>query len=304
MLARNLLLITGVLALLGGAVLSVAWLRQSQRINAQPEPPPVVMQVVLVASRPLPAGTLLRNEDFKWESVPLGDVSGTSMVRGRVAEAELIGSATRRAFRAGEQLVASDLVKPTDRGFLVVALAPGYRAVSVSVDAAQSTSGLVMPGDRVDVILTQSFNVKNAEQQQMKTVGETVLHDLRVIAVDQTFNMNTKPAEPRLGANMSEFRVPKTVTLEVTEQQAQVLLVADQIGKIQLALRGVASAPAATGDGAKTAPTWASDVSPALRRLGNAEQAPAPAGGHVIDVIRGSKLEQRCVSSNGLVPCK
>ena len=255
----------------------------------------------------MPAGTLLRPGDMAWDEVPAAAVVGADIVRGSASETDFVGAATRRAFAAREPLTAAELAKPGDREFLIAALGPGYRAVSINVDAVQSTSGLVLPGDRVDVILTQTFARKTSDPAH-RTVGETVLRDLRVIAVDQTLSPASKPATR--ATRSARLHMPKTVTLEVTERQAAMLLVADQLGKIQLALRGQQDQSASpllarllTRD--KSSPTWASDVSKALVQPTAAAAAAAPETARAeIAIIRGSKTERLCDSATGLAPCK
>ncbi len=234
--------------------------------------------------------------------VPAAAVVGADIVRGGTSETDFLGAATRRAFAAREPLTADELAKPGDREFLVAALGPGFRAVSINVDAVQSTAGLVLPGDRVDVILTQNFGAQIADVAH-KTVGETVLRDLRVIAVDQTLGPASKPVDVR--NTLGEVHMPKTVTLEVTERQAAILLVADQLGKVQLALRGQQDrtpAPLLTRllNREQSSPIWAADVSKAL-----VVQPPASETAHAeIAIMRGSKTERLCESATGLAPCK
>ena len=215
---------------------------------------------------------------------------------------------TRRAFTAREPLTAAELAKPGDREFLIAALGPGRRAVSINVDAVKSTAGLVAPGDHVDVILTQTFAAQ-ASDPAHRSVGETVLRDLRVIAVDQTISpVASKPGDGRNA--LGEAHMPKTITLEVTERQGAMLLVADQLGKIQLALRGQQDRVASplltrllTRD--ESSPTWASDVSKALVQPKAAAAAAAPETARAeIAIIRGSKTERLCESPTGLAPCK
>ena len=291
MLSRNLMLGLGVLALLAGVMLAVLWFHRS----AAPAPSAVKqipMETILVATHPIAIGSLLRPGDMTWGEVPAAEVVGADIVQGSVAETVFVGAVTRRAFATREPLTDATLVKPGDRDFLIAALAPGYRAVSIGVDAAQSTSGLVLPGDHVDIVLTQSFQSQGSDAGH-KSVGETVLHDLRVIAVDQTLSSAAKPAAT---TTLSDPKMPKTITLEVTEHQAQMLLVAEQLGKIQLALLGQQdqdAAPHATPDGP---PTWASDVSPALA-------GPAATANGPIEVIHGAKTERRCETSAGLITC-
>ncbi len=184
MLSRGAIFSLGLLALLAGLGMTWLWYIQA----SAPPPQPAVVQIatksVLVAARDLPAGTLLRAGDMAWEDVPANAVLGSNTVRGSGSETDYLGAAARRAFAAHQPLTAADLAKPGDREFLTAALAPGFRAVSINVDAVQSTAGLVLPGDRVDVVLTQSFGGDKVDMAH-RTVGETVLHDLRVIAVDQ-----------------------------------------------------------------------------------------------------------------------
>jgi len=297
-MARIIVFVLGVLALAGGVLLSVAWFRQPTAMSevAQKAPPP---RSVLTAAHAIPPGTLLRLEDMAWTDIPAAEATGANILRGQTSEADLTGSVTNRPFAMHEPLSLSALVKPGDRDFLVATLAPGYRAVTVNVDAAQGTAGLVLPGDRVDIILTQNFSVKGDDQQH-KTVGETVLRDLRVIAKDQTFNVAPKSAMAILPSSTNEFKAPKTVTLEVTERQGEILLVADQLGKIQLALRGREVANATPP--APSTPLWASDVSPALRSAIVADTPPVDRP-HAIEVIHGARIEKRCSTSAGLIAC-
>jgi pilus assembly protein CpaB len=306
MLARGVLLGLGMLALLAGLALSVLWFRQS----AAP-PAPVATELpastILVAAHAMPAGMLLRLGDMAWEEVPAAAVASTDIVRGTASETDFVGAATRRAFAAREHLIAWELAKPGDREFLIAALGPGFRAVSINVDAGQSTAGLLLPGDRVDVILTQTFAPQSTDAAH-RTVGETVLHDLRVIAVDQTLSPAGKPGDVR--NTLGELHMPKTVTLEVTERQASMLLVADQLGKVQLALRGQKDPSAKpmlarllTRD--ESLPIWASDVSKALVQPAAAPLAAIPETARAeIAIIRGSKTERLCESPAGLAPGK
>ena len=184
------------------------------------------------------------------------------------------------------------------------------RATSIAVDAAEGGAGLIAPGDRVDVILTQTFTDPNISVTS-RSVGETILQNLRVIAIDQTTNLtgNATPGVTRASV-IAEPRLPKTVTLEVSVRQAEVLMVAGQLGKLQLTLRSLADA-SQPANLAVPAPTWAVQVSPALRSLAplstqTAVQtpvqtlanvgAPTPRAPIAIEIIRGSKGERNCYS--------
>ena len=263
MSVRNILLAVGVLSLLGSLALSVFWLRQvRQPVASQPQP---VTQAIAVAARALPEGAVLASGDMTWKDVSDRAVRAGNLVRGQVSENEFVGAVTRRAFTAGEPLIASDLVKPDDKQFLAAVLRPGMRAIAIAVDAQQSISGLMQPGDRVNVILTHSL--RDAKERPEQTVAETVLRDARVIAVDQSLGATAKLGSQVRGAITGEARpVPKTVTLEVTEQQAERLAVALELGRLRFVIRSLATGGAAAGQA--TSSTWGTEASPALGEFG------------------------------------
>ena len=280
MLLRNSLLFLGLLSVLVGTALSV--LRTGAPPPAHFAEPLLAQQEMLVAARPIVAGSLLRGEDLAWQTVAQNAVFRGSLLRSQQPMDKLVGSMARHDFAAGEPLLESALVRPGDRGFLAAVLAPGDRAVSISVDAPQGGAGLILPGDHVDVILTQSFAASDKDAPK-HTVGETVLSDLRVIAVDQRISASEPPTR---GASV-EARAPETVTLELTRHQAEILAVATQLGRIELSLRSLAR----TEDEAAgtDAPVWSSDVSPALRAMGRPHRAESSR----VEVMHGAKTETR-----------
>lgn len=256
---------------------------------------------VLVAARPMSPGMLLRTEDVRWENWPIGRTPEGALVRSRVNEEAYRGAVMRRSFAAGEPIIAGQIVAPGERGFLAAVLSPGTRAVAVAVDAVSATGGLIWPGDRVDLILTQNFEAEQGRSTR-KAVGETVLGNLRVIAIDQQLGeAPTAPTSP--SRTTPEARVPRTVTLEVAAQQGEAVAVAASIGKLSLALRSLAADETAAGGGAPApaspivSATWAEDVSPALRALPRplaaepAPPGPAPRIRPAMLIIRGSKTE-------------
>jgi pilus assembly protein CpaB len=288
MIVRRILFGVGVLALLAGIALSVVWLN---RPAGAPAEAVVEHSAVLVAAHQITTGSLLRLEDMVWKDVASTEVLPINLVRGQATEAEFVGAAARHDVGPGEALVASDLVKPNDRGFLSAVLAPGDRAVSIAVDASQSNAGLVMPGDHVDIVLTQSF-AEAVTDAAHRTVSETVLHDIRVIAVDQTLSALAKPSSI---VGSVESRLPKTVTLEVSERDAERVFVATQLGKLGLTVRALDSNDPGSGAVAQQTPLWALEVSPALKALNpSREAAPAaatPRGRPPVQVMRGAKTD-------------
>lgn len=230
--------------------------RAPEPVRPPPEP---AKASILVASKALRAGTLVRPEDLTTQVVtaaaaPAGAVPAT--IEGR---ASLVGAMLRRSYQGGEPLVSGTMLQTTDRGFLAAVLAPGTRAMSVAVDPVLSAGGLVWPGDHVDMVLTQSIESPNTSLGR-RVVGETVLTDLRVVAVDRAL---VQGAVSDTAEVTSSNTGPRTVTVEVTPPQAERLAVASRIGRISLSIRAVATALDDEADVTRPA-VWAKDVSTVL----------------------------------------
>jgi pilus assembly protein CpaB len=279
MLVRNILLALGGLSLIGGLLLAIVWFRQ---IETAPQPQaPVAQSSIMVASHAVAAGTLLRPEDVAWKEVAAGDIQTGFVVRRQGSATEFVGAITRRPFAAAEPFVVTDLVRPNERQFLAAALKPGTRAVSIAVDAPQSAAGLILPGDQVDIILAQNFTEGAANR---RAVAETVLRDIRVIAIDQSLSRSGRDGGVARTQAAGETRAPRTVTFEVTEKQAERLIVAAQLGRLQLSVRPLQVAPAETVTPSPAAgPTWADEVSPALNVMERSRTPPATTGGGGIE---------------------
>ena len=188
---------------------------------------------VLVAAKTLPAGTFVTNENLKWQVWPEGSLSDAYLLnKDGVKKDDFAGAVVRRAIVRGEPLTKNRIVKPGDRGFAAAILREGMRAVSVNVNAMTGIAGLVFPGDHVDVILTHSIRRPDDEERPMRQVSETILQNVRVLAMDQrTDDQSSKPS------------VPKTATLEVSPKQAEILMVSTDIGRLSLSLRALPDTP-------------------------------------------------------------
>lgn len=216
---------------------------------------PVLKVALLVAGRAVRAGSLLKPEEitareFNEDNLPPG-VSIDSLANRHA----LVGAMVRRALGAGEPLMAADVMRPGEHGFLASVLAPGLRAVTIGVDAVTGTAGLIWPGDRVDVIMTQTIDDATLPIGR-RVAAETIQRNARVIAIDQQLVQGALPG----GAEGSTAR---TVTIEVTGQQVQEVLVAARIGRLSLSVRASDSSESTTDDHGAT---FAGDVSSAMAR--------------------------------------
>ena len=242
-------------------------------------------EYILAATMPLPAGTFLRAQDVTWQSMPATDPdqivrpSGAALAVNPEADekmrANVYGAVLRHPFVAGEPISRGAIVKPGERDFLQVVLTPGERAIAIPVATGGASTGLLSAGDHVDVILTQDFK-DAATPITRRSVGETVVENLRVLAIDA----------PEAKGNFG-----RTVTLEVTGEQAELINVAAELGKLSVTLRSATAPTVLAAESERIRPKWAGDVSPALLRAGPDRQLPATPPAPVV-VLHGMKAAE------------
>jgi pilus assembly protein CpaB len=276
MRTRSLILFVIALSLAGGTAMLVrSFLAQK---TAEVEATPLAraaapQKSVLIARGSITRGQILKPQDFSWQVWPEGGIDKNYILAGTRTTDAFAGWVARDPFSPGEPITEVKIVAPGSRGFLAAALSPGMRAVSVPVTATSGISGFVFPGDQVDILITHRLagNADNSHE-----AAETVLHNVRVIAVDQ-----------KLDSKNGEALVAHTATLEVTPKQSEIIAVATEIGKLSLSLRSLATAPgdgsadASSGD-ARGTYTLDNEVSQLLSK----PEAAGPAG---VVVLRGAR---------------
>jgi pilus assembly protein CpaB len=256
-----------------GGLLIVAWIglqlpAKAPVAAAAPAPPSTAK--VLVAAHPLHAGNLVKYDDIQPSEVLASAVPPGARADTPQERAELVGAMVRRSLQPQEVLLPADVLRPGDHGFLAAVLQPGMRATTVGVDAVSGTAGLIWPGDHVDVLLTQVSDDQTRPAAH-RASAETVLADVRVIAIDQQLMQGATGTGTEQGTT-------HTITLEVTEGQAKRVALAARLGHLSLIVRAADVVPD-TQDG-KPETTWGGDVSPALN--------PGRTVGRVIQIYRGT----------------
>lgn len=191
----------------------------------------VATQKVLVADMALERGQQLTSSAYRlvdWpvEYLPAGAITDTLMLSDSNGELPYaLGFIV-----PGEPLLAGKLSQAAVRDTLAALIEPGFRAVSVKVDDASGVAGFVLPDHRVDVNV---FTEKRDDHSGRLTVSaETLLYNIRVLAVDQNFQENLEGSAPA-----------RTVTLQVTPEQSRTLGLASQASEIGLALRPQGESP-------------------------------------------------------------
>lgn len=247
---------------------------------------------VLVAKTALPAGTFITTDQLVWRPWPKDGIDEAYLVRGKAAEKDLSGAVVRAHLHAGEPITASRVVHPGEQGFLAAVLEPGQRAVTMPLDPASGVAGFVFPGDFVDVLFTLKRTVagEGEDAAEVRQFSQTLLTDVRVLAIDQTLDNENASA-----------KVGKTATLQVTTRQAERVVLAMSMGTLSLSLRSLTRGetdgqrPAAEGQWSR--PRTAGDTytrdTDVLFMIGDPLGLPPPASlRRKVVVMRGSESKQ------------
>jgi pilus assembly protein CpaB len=234
------------------------------------------MAKVLVAAKDLQAGRRLDESDLEWKDWPVDDVNPAFITDGSVpipaagapaaaekaaekpagavaavtraatdlatggAKADYVGSVVREPILAGEPIVMRKIVRAGDSGYMAAYLEPGMRAMAIRVTVETAAGGFILPGDRVDVVLTRETTLANlaaGEGDRAKFSSATVMQNIKVLAIDQS---------TRAGDD-EQTVIGATATLEVGPRDAEALALAKSEGELSLILRSYADTGGPSG---------------------------------------------------------
>jgi len=195
------------------------------RSQARPAAPAIAMSEVLVANTNLQPGQALDASQVRWEKWPTASVDSSFITHTAVGSEEeaVKGEIVRAPILAGQPIVATAIVKGDAAGFMAAMLTPGMRAVSITISTDSGAGGFILPNDRVDVILTRKFT----QTDPPLVVASTILSNVRVLAMDQTFKQEKD----------TKTVLAKTATLELAPGQAESVTRAAMAGSLSLVLR-------------------------------------------------------------------
>ena len=230
------------------------------------------MAKVLVAAKDLQPGQRLTESDLAWKDWPVDEVNPAFITDGSTpvaaveavpadippegavasvtraaanlanggAKADYVGSVVREPILAGEPIVSRKIVRAGDSGYMAAYLEPGMRAMAIRVTVETAAGGFILPGDRVDVLLTRETNLANMGAQEgdrSKFASSTVMQNIKVLAIDQS---------TRAGDD-EQAVVGATATLEVGPRDAEALALAKSEGELSLVLRSYADTGGPSG---------------------------------------------------------
>jgi len=224
-----------VLGLAIGAAVVAAVLAKGV-LNKQPEKQVVEINKVeqseiLVVSQDVKMGERLNSGNLAWQNWPKTNVKPYMITRADKPSAleDLENGRARVNLFEGDPLSDRKVIMPNTAGFMAALIGKGMRAVAVKIKADTAASGFILPNDRVDVLVTTKSNSESSGSS--RNISEPVLTNVRVLAIDQTFQTNDKGEQTVVG---------ETATLELDPRQAEVLTMAESNGQLNLLLRSLA----------------------------------------------------------------
>ena len=210
---------------------------------------------VLVAARPIRPGEAVTPGSLAWQAWSKDSLNEKFIVAENDKQAEkriedFHGGIARNAIQQGEPVLAAKIFKSDKPGVLAGMLKGGMRAVSFQVSPQTAVAGFILPGDKVDILLTHKIKWKKkkkgkrkggqseqeeapkgrqeVEEATQSSMTETIMRDVKVLAINQAVDL----AE---GSSMAAT----TVTLELTPKQAELLITARAVGKLSMVLRSL-----------------------------------------------------------------
>lgn len=287
MRARSFAVLALALVLAGFSVfLARSWLQANMPGTVVNEP---AMQTttVVVARVPLYFGNQLTEENLRiidWpaDSRPEGTFSTLEDIVGAEEDRRVV----LRPIEAGEPILASKVSGFGGRATLSSVIADDMRAMTIRVNDVHGVAGFVLPGDRVDVLITR-------EPDRDSPITDLLLQNVQVLGIDQ--DANEKRDKPQ---------VARAVTLEVTPEQAQKLTLASTVGTLSLSLRNVLNTQAVAQRSITLKDLRIGEVNSEDKPVQQAAPAPVRVNpGIEVRVVRGlAATSQRVMPDRGPAP--
>jgi len=219
------------------------------QIEAAQEP---VRPRVLVATKKLNRGEVLTADSMRWQFWPEDGINKFYIVVEKDDQEpgpirEYANSVVRHTIEAGDPILPSKVFKDGATGVMAGILEPGMRAVAVPVQPETGAGGFILPGDRVDILLAhnkaqEALRMRQSAQEEtggsdadepmvvLAMTTETILRDIPVLAIDGT-----------VGEVEGTAVQARTVTLQLTPKQAEIITTARTMGQLSLVLRSMGS---------------------------------------------------------------
>jgi pilus assembly protein CpaB len=270
-------IVTLFLALVLGGVavlLARAWLERSEpAVVAAPQEPQMALTKVVVARTTLFFGNRINAEQIREISWPADSVpSGAFTSVHELLDAEKPRTVLR-TIEANEPILASKVSGAGEKATLSAIISEEMRAMTIRVNDVIGVAGFIVPGDRVDVLLTR-------EEGKANQITDILLQNVKVLGIDQLASDNQeKPV------------VVQAVTVEVSPEQSQKLTLASQVGSLTLALRNVLDAEAERARTVRVGDLRVGEVNDAVAASGKTQKNKvAKTSGSAVDPLASVKI--------------
>ncbi len=228
---------------------------------------------VMTAPADIKAGSSLDTDKVTWKAVNNSDLKDSYIKK---SDAPLIqkldNSVAKKSIQKGDLIEQSDLIDTHGRSSLSAVIKDGMRAVAVPYSKLANAPTIIAPGDIIDIILP-----KKASGKQNDYFGETILQSVRVLAVDKSIKNDNDPE--------SKSGLPKSITLEVSADQAENLAASIRDGQVVVSMHSVFS---------KEEPSGKVKVTQ--------EKSNRPPEPQVVQIYRGTEKSQQSFDANDLAP--
>ena len=229
------------LLLIGGlGIVAVVGFLQLQKMTAPAPAPkqnaPVVQKVstveyvdILIAKVDIPFGTRLNPEIVAWQKWPAEALSETMIDNASQPQAmeKYTRAVARTAMYAGEPILSEKVVHSGERGQMSALLKSGMRAIATRINIESAAGGFIKPNDRVDVILTSKITTGGAKRNY---ASATIFENVKILAIGQTYGT---------AADGQAYVTGSTALLELSQDDAELLIEAQSTGDLSLTLRGL-----------------------------------------------------------------
>ncbi len=212
---------------------------EKEQIIVESGDPAYKLVDVLVAAEPIDLGDVIVSDNLEAKQWPSHLVVDGFAVTAEQSAA-VIGQVARSTIAVGEPINMNRLSNPADPNFIAANLPAGMRMMTVSSDAIAGLAGFMYPGDRVDVTVTHKFPLTREQAadsgRRETSVTETLMTNVKVLAVNQRATLSEEEDDKGRG---SKSKLPSSVSLELTPEQAHQLRLAQETGYIALVLRSL-----------------------------------------------------------------
>lgn len=239
---------------------------------------PVEATKIVVSKKPIAFGEQLKRDDLTeavWptSSIPEGAFKSVD---------DLLKDGQRVSMgpiAKNEPVLSSRISGPGEKASLSALIEPGMRAVTVRVDDVRGVAGFIQPGDRVDIVLTRVE--RSAKFDRDESYSDVLLHNVKVLAIDQ-----------QAAERQEKAQVVKAVTLEVTAEQGQKLILAGGAGTLSLILREAGGGKAAEAARRVTMSDLGYSETPKASEAPSAPSENAEPARSKVRILRGAKDEE------------